>query len=186
MKNSLFKRAIAAVATVPLALTQCLGVANAATVEDSALSLKETGSVKADDSSNKTITLTGKGGVLYITPDEEFAKYELQADGKTFIQDSAWNVKAYTALSNVEKKKGTFDMSKVYEQAINKSGQYKELIQSVIDKLGDFTYSIDNDGNITIEGSLGDVMPAFAEGGKKTIGGKTYVFGLDGALLEEG
>ena len=29
MKNSLFKRAIAAVATVPLALTQCLGVANA-------------------------------------------------------------------------------------------------------------------------------------------------------------
>ena len=67
MKNSLFKRAIAAVATVPLALTQCLGVANAATVEDSALSLKETGSVKADDSSNKTITLTGKGGVLYIT-----------------------------------------------------------------------------------------------------------------------
>ena len=170
MKNSLIKRAIAAVATVPLALTQCLGVANAITVDDSALSVKENSSVKADEI-DTSVKLTGKGGLLYITPDESLAKYELQSDGTTFIQDSVWNAKVDSIISNISRRSGTFDMSGVYNEAIGRAGKYQEVVKMFIDHLSDFTYTIDDNNIVTIECTLYDITPDFVDGGKKTIGG---------------
>ena len=68
MKNSLFKRAIAVAAAAPLALTQCLTVANAASVNNAGIAAVENETVAE---SEKSIKLNGEGGLLYIAPGKD-------------------------------------------------------------------------------------------------------------------
>ena len=67
MKNSLFKRAVAAAAAVPLALTQCLTYANA--VSNDAAKLAASAQVVAEDSK---VTLAS---LLAIKPGETYAEW---------------------------------------------------------------------------------------------------------------
>ena len=65
MKNSLFKRAIAAAAAVPLALTQCLTYANAVSTD----TIKATANVQAGE---EALTLEN---LLYIPVEETVSKW---------------------------------------------------------------------------------------------------------------
>lgn len=68
MKNSLLKRAIAAAATVPLALSQCLTYSFAVTADDTAAPT----AIADDAASASSITLDK---LLYIAPTETKSKW---------------------------------------------------------------------------------------------------------------
>ncbi len=163
MKNSLFKRAIAVASAVPVALTQCLSVANAVYVDYSVSTAAEA------DSTTFTLDKGEATSIFYIEPNEDVEAYV--REGNVFTKSSNWNSRLATAISNVDATNGVLDLSKAYELAIEKSGDQKEVVSSLIDQMGDVTYSVSEDGMITIEGTLGDVTPTFTAGGSNTIGG---------------
>ena len=173
MKNSLFKRAVAVASALPLALTQCLSVANAVYVDYSADSV-------IVNAQNNTLTLNegNATSLLYIEPSEDVAKYSFEDD--TFRKASNWNSRLasiITLLAASEKSEGLVDLSDVYQTAIDKSGDYAEVTSSLIDKIGDITYSVGTDNVIVIKGTLKDITPTFTAGGKNTIGGSLRTIG---------
>ncbi len=158
MKNSLFKRAIAAATVVPVALTQCLGVTYA--VEN------KTVLTATDGATLNAITLDNSDptSILYIAPEGKYSK-----DGNTFIKDSNWNSLASKLF--LTETEATLDLSEVYEKAIEKSGEFAEVTKSLVEKISDVNYKISTDGTITISGSLDNITPTFTAGGSNTIGG---------------
>ncbi len=168
MKNSLFKRAIAVASAVPVALAQCLTVANAVYVDYSAPV-----AVKSAESTSFTLDKGDSTSLLYIAPEEDYAR-----NGDTFTKDSQWNGRVAAALAQNAGKKDTLDLSKFYDKAIEKSGEYSEVTASLIDKIEYVNYSISDDGKITIEGKLNNITPAFTAGGAKTIGGALREIGI--------
>ena len=161
MKNSLFKRAIAVASAVPVALTQCLTVANAVYVDYSA-------PVAVKSAASETFTLD-KGdatSIIYIAPEEDYAR-----EGNVFTKDSQWNGRVSSALAQNAGKKDTLDLTKIYEKAIEKSGEYEEVTRSLIEKIEYVNYTITDDGKIVIDGKLNNITPTFTAGGAKTIGG---------------
>ena len=177
MKNSLFKRAIAAAAVVPVALTQCLSVANAVYVDNSAST-----AMKGDLVNLIPVVTLDEGNIcslLYVAPEEKYAEgADVTVDGVTYgtyVKSSDWNTDiAYTIIRNIasgNKSSDVIDMTKIYEKAIEKSGQYAEVTKSLVEKISDVTYNVDSDKNITIKASLDDITPTFTAGGSNTIGG---------------
>ena len=138
MKNSLFKRAIAAVATVPLALTQCLTYSYAVTTNDAVIPAK--GAVKATNDA-QTITLDK---LLYIAPEET---------------ESSWNTLLSQYIQKVEakgKSTGTIDLSNLVDSAIAKLGSAnKGVAKQVAARIleNEATYEI-VDGDIIIKGKV--------------------------------
>ncbi len=161
MKNSLFKRAIAVACAVPVALTQCLTVANAVYVDYSVPV-----AVKNAESESFTLDKGEATSLLYIAPEADYAR-----DEYTFTKESNWNSRIDTALDKVAGKTGALDLTKIYEKAIEKSGEYREVTASLIDKIEYVNYSVSDNGEIIIEGKLNNITPTFTAGGAKTIGG---------------
>lgn len=165
MKNSLFKRAIAAAATVPLALTQCFTVATTVAVDTA-----------APVANGKTVTLNNgvESSVLYVTPDESDGVAYDRTNATLWTKAADWNFDAsgiLTDVGNGANATGTLDLTKTYEKLIEKSGEFKEVTKSLTEQIGDVNYSVDKDGNITITATLGDITSTFTEGASKTIGG---------------
>ena len=164
MKNSLFKRAIAVASAVPVALTQCLSVANAVYVDYSVPTETKT-------AISKTFTLD-KGepaSLLYIAPEEDYAR-----NGNVFTKTSNWNERLDTLVTEIagsQRNDGTINVARFYEMAVNRAGAHKEVVSSVFDKMSDITYSVSEDKVITIEGTLDNVTPIFTDSSSNTIGG---------------
>ena len=172
MKNSLFKRAIAAAAAVPLALTQCLTVANAASVTDAAPSLAKDTAITASES--KTITLKGsENSLLYIEPkevgNEKEDKYQ-QIAADTFIKDSLWNQTAYGYLK-AAKQSGKIDPTEIVNFVLKKARGYKAAAEKTSEKLEDCTYEIVDD-TIIVKGHISNAN--FNGDVKKTLGAKMW------------
>ena len=167
MKNSLFKRAIAAASAVPVALTQCLSVANAVSVDYTA--------PVAAKSADTSFTLD-KGeatSLLYIAPKEDYARV-----GDTFTKSSNWNGRISTALTQISGKEGVLDLNDAFTTAIEKSGKYSEVTKNLIDKLSPVSYKVTDEGKVIINGSLDNITPMYTEGGANTIGGALREIGL--------
>lgn len=165
MKNSLFKRAIATAAAVPLALSQCLTVADVATTQ--------TILANAADSEN-SVTLNGETGLLYITPDKGISTedgYVRDDAAGTFVKDSEWNSALLAKITSTSKKTGTIDASFIFDEILARSGNYREVTQEILDKVGEISYSVAENGDITISGTLDDVTPAFSQKASNAIGG---------------
>ncbi len=138
MKNSLFKRAFALATAVPLALTQCLSVANAVSVNNAITALPQ--SVKAIEP-----TETSVNGFIFIEPTEGLMNDDLYTrDGNTFVKESKWNEHFLARLQTMENK-GTIDLTPVYDEIIKNAGSYADVVKSAIAKVGDVTYSVDSE-----------------------------------------
>ena len=175
MKTSLFKRAIAAASALPLALTQCLTTANAATIS---VPTADT-AVAADQA--KTITLSDEGtGLVYIAPGKAEAAltdgYQ-RVDELKFEKDSNWNFMVNNALvgKNI---KGTVKTDKIFEEALKKvPGNYKVVAEALFDKVSSVTYEVTETGDVVIKGTLDNITPRFVNDTlktRKTIGGALY------------
>ncbi|MDE5583503.1 MAG: hypothetical protein K2J08_07340, partial [Ruminococcus sp.] len=141
MKNSLFKRAMATVAAVPLALTQCLTYSSsyAATNETQTSAEDYTVSTQADV---KTYTLQGEGGLLYIPEDMEV---------------SEWYVTFHKQLVNMgqEHTKNYIKKSDIESQVLAHAGAYRETAQMALDLIdGDIECIVEGNGNIKLIGNV--------------------------------
>ena len=137
MKNSLFKRAVAAAAAVPLALTQCLTTSFAVSVDTA--DLAKSGAVQAE-SNVKSITLDK---ILYIAPQET---------------ESSWNTLVASFIEFAEdqgKSHGTIDAAKFVDSIVSYAGPYEEAAKQVAARLldEDVTYDI-TDGDLIINGKV--------------------------------
>ena len=132
MKNSLFKRAVAAVATVPLAFTQCLTIANAES-NDAALIAAST---QADANDGK-ITLAS---LLSIKPGETYAE---------------WNTHVFTALT-AQEISGQINIEKYKDKIVSKAGKFKAFAEYVISLVSDAKYEIDGNGDLVITAKVAD------------------------------
>lgn len=179
MKNSLFKRALAAVSTVPLALTQCLTVANAAYFSDTALSLNE--GAKATEA--RTITLTGKGGLLYIEPadsssTDDYYKYNVVSQGKgedgveriVLEKYSNWDEVAWTVIESLKGKTGDVDLTKAYDKVISMSGNYSDVVSGIADNMSDVHYEVSQEGDILLSADLSNITPVLTADLQGAIG----------------
>ena len=133
MKNSLFKRAIAAVATVPLAFTQCLTFANAETNEPIQLTQS------APSADNEVVTLES---LLRIAPDKTEATWYYQIN--------------QLLVSGVLPSEGTINVNTYKDAVVKKAGKYKELAEYVFTLLKDVKYEITGKGDVVITGTLED------------------------------
>jgi hypothetical protein len=148
MKNSLFKRAVATAAAVPLALTQCLTTTFAVNVNTA--DLTKSGAVKAANDA-QTVTLDN---LLYIDPTVDNPTYsapDLQAE-------SAWNETLAAVIDMAETKgkaSGTIDAAKFVDSIVSKAGSYKEIANQIAARLldEDVTYEI-VDGDVIIKGKV--------------------------------
>ena len=169
MKNSLFKRAMAVASAVPLALTQCLGVANAVDVTDAAPAAGLTGT---------TATLNdGSGSALFfIEPSEINEKYTMNKsdDGSyTFTKDSVWYSDVYGILAQIgngTNNSGTIDASALYSSALNRAGKYRDIAEKIVACVGEMNYTVDANGDVVIKGELDNVVPVLEEIAQKKIG----------------
>ena len=139
MKKSLFKRALATVATVPLALTQCLTGSLAASDSDS-----------QDWSKSKNLTIDS---LTFIDPD-------LDVDPD---QNANWNSNLYDALGQLSKDSGTIDTTKIAEAIINASGQYGDVAKKVLENVQNARYEVVDDfetgsNTIILTAELSDVV----------------------------
>ena len=191
MKNSLFKRAFATAAAVPLALTQCLTVANAASINNADIAAVENETVAAAD---KAVTLNGEGGLVYITPGKEadgndyYEKSGDDANGYTFVKDSTWNETALGKLTSISKKSGKIDISEYRADAVKRAGNYKESAAKIAAHYGDVNYTISDEGDITLTCELSDIVPDITGGDSRykgiTVAG-TYTVIIKGSSLDD-
>lgn len=148
MKNSLFKRVVAAAAAVPMALTQCLTV-NTFAVEDADIA---SAAVAADDA----ITLDS---FLYIAPDD--------AD-----QASNWNTIISSAVDNAVDNgglSGVIETESLYKKLIALSGKYAKLTENITNGLGDIEYKLNDSRDIVLTLNAKDVVDAFEGDAKEKI-----------------
>ena len=140
MKNSLFKRVVAAAAAVPMALTQCLTV-NTFAVEDADIA---SAAVAADNS----ITL---GDLLYIA-------------GSDKDQASDWNLTVDTVIDemiNNGKNSGVIDPTSIYKKIIARSGEYAKLVEDITKCIGNVEYLVDDFGDVYVTAKLSNAASAF-------------------------
>ncbi len=155
MKNSLFKRAVAAAAAVPLALTQCLTYSSFAVSTDAVKVAED--AIKADASADTSITLEK---LCYIAPDD--------AD-----QISDWNILAASALSNVVatgNATGTLDTAKLVEIATSYAGSYSDIVAAMASQVKDVTYEISDANDITITAKVDNVTEALQSDVNRSLG----------------
>jgi len=175
MKNSLFKRAIAAASALPLALTQCLTTANAANISNAALAAADT-AVTADEA--KTITLSDEGtGLVYIDPAKAAGAtddgYEKVSELR-FEKFSDWNYRVNNFLVG-KTRQGKISTKRIYDAAIKHvPGNYKVVAEGLYKRVTNVTYEVQTNGDIIIKGSIDNITPKFVNDTKKTrktIGG---------------
>ena len=137
MKNSLFKRAFATVAAVPLALSQCLTYTSYAVTNDSVQSKAE----NTDSSEKEAYTL--KDNLLYIAPD--------QVESTWYSAFNAELVAIGNANPNGYVKKET-----ISNAILNHAGNSKERAELLLKLLSDedIKYVISPTGDITITGKI--------------------------------
>ena len=141
MKNSLFKRVFATVASVPLALSQCLTYTSYAVTNDSVQSETR----NTDSSEKEAYTLDN---LLYIAPGQiESTWYsafnaELVAIGNKSNENY---IAKDTIVNNVIKRAENFKNGKFTDKA--------QLIVDMIDEDG-IKYTISNTGDITVTGKI--------------------------------
>ena len=204
MKNSLFKRAFAAVATVPLALTQCLSVANAVNVNDAIIISAKTAPAE-NEYSVETIRWmdpTEDDGAMYSLA--EVVRYDSNGDGKIdendeidsviYTKKSYWNTNIGIALDTIEGKapSDTIDLTPVFDEVISSAGKYADIAQNVVNKIGDAKYTINN-RTVTVTAALDNITPVFEDflQGKvsaelKELADKYGVEELDGVTFFDG
>jgi hypothetical protein len=129
MKNSLFKRAIAAAAAVPLTLTQCPTFTNAVSIN----AVKGTAQVQAEE---KGVTLED---ILYIPAYETVSK---------------WNKKLTQGMAGQGEKTGTVDIEKYSEKILENAGDYKDVAEYALALIKNVTYKLDENLDLTIEGEI--------------------------------
>lgn len=137
MKNSLFKRAIAAAAAVPLALTQCLTYANAVSTNEVAGTVK----VQAEEKGGVTIE-----DLLYIPADQTVSK---------------WNKNLLYKFASFEGKSGSIDVNEYAEDIISKAGNYKDVAEYALNLLSDVNYNLKSNLDLVITGKIAE--PDFNE-----------------------
>ena len=154
MKNSLFKRAIATAATVPLALTQCLTIgANAveADVDNAASTATETAA-----NSSTSFTLDR---LLYIAPDKD---------------QSEWNLDVFNAIDKIVgegKTTGTVGTQAVIDAVVKEAGQYADFAEAMLSTVSDVQYTIDpTTKNTTITANVGEIADALEGDYKFSLG----------------
>lgn len=136
MKNSLFKRAIAAAAAVPLALTQCLTYANAVT--------NDTAIVQAQ-SQESTLN-----AILAIPGDST----NFNKEGN---QVSQWEATATSLLGDAAGKTGSINVKQYADKVIANAGSFKEAADYFLnDLLGDVKYTVQTNGDIVITGNIAE------------------------------
>ena len=157
MKNSLFKRAVAAVATVPLALTQCLTCTSFAASTDA---VKVTGdAIKAEASADTSVTLDN---MLYIAPDD--------AD-----QKSDWNLTLSSALDKIVSNgntTGTLDITGIANALASRAGQYSDLAKAMLAQVEGVAYRVTDDGDILIAAKVNNLAAALQSDVNKALGKK--------------
>ncbi|MCM1007413.1 MAG: hypothetical protein NC485_05660 [Ruminococcus flavefaciens] len=151
MKNSLLKRAIAAAATVPLALSQCLTYSFAVTADDTAAPT----AIADDAASVSSITLEK---LLYIAPTETKSK---------------WNDLAVSAIKTVVDSgnvAGSIDASAIFDTIAKNAGSYSELASAVLGQVKNVKYEIASNGDITITADVDNVSEALSGDFEKSLG----------------
>ncbi len=155
MKNSLFKRAVAAVATVPLALTQCLTCTSFAASTDA---VKVTGdAIKAEASADTSVTLDN---MLYIAPDD--------AD-----QKSDWNLTLSSALDKIVSNgntTGTLDVTGLANVLASRAGQYSDLAKAMLAQVEGVAYRVTDDGDILVAAKVNNLAAALQSDVNKALG----------------
>ena len=155
MKNSLFKRAVAAVATVPLALTQCLTCTSFAASTDA---VKVTGdAIKAEASADTSVTLDN---MLYIAPDD--------AD-----QKSDWNLTLSSALDKIVSNgntTGTLDITGFANALASRAGQYSDLAKAMFAQVEGVAYRVTDDGDILVAAKVNNLAAALQSDVNKALG----------------
>ena len=133
MKNSLFKRAIAAVATVPIAFTQCLTFAYAET-NNSDVQL-----IAAAPATDDVVTMQK---LLRIDPDQT---------------EATWNYQVYQLLvSGAIEQAGPLYVEDYRDEIVSRAGRFTELANYALDLIKDAKYEITGSGDIVITGTLED------------------------------
>ena len=193
MKNSLFKRAIAVAASAPLALTQCLTVANAASINNADITAVANETFTADNS----VTLNGTDGLIYIEPgkDDTDKDYyitdgtaladieEFTADEYTITKDSTWNELVYGKLTSEAGKSGSFSVQDILSEAAKKAGNYKDITSRIAKYVGDVKYTIADNGDITLTCDLSNIAPEFTKSDKVEVAG-TFTAVIKASALE--
>ena len=155
MKNSLFKRAVAAVATVPLALTQCLTCTSFAASTDA---VKVTGdAIKAEASADTSVTLDN---MLYIAPDDT-------------DQKSDWNLTLSSALDKIVSNgntTGTLDITGFANALASRAGQYSDLAKAMLAQVEGVAYRVTDDGDILIAAKVNNLAAALQSDVNKALG----------------
>ena len=149
MKNSLFKRAVAVAASLPLALTQCLTYANAVTNDAVQGTAK---AVQAEGAEDITIE-----SLLKIDADKTI---------------SEWNVNVSAALTEAGAKSGSIDLAPYVDQLVEKAGVYGPALKAALDKYvvpNGATYEIKDNHDIILKAKLS--QPDFNGNYKNTFGG---------------
>ncbi|MBP3268087.1 MAG: hypothetical protein J6M07_07195, partial [Ruminococcus sp.] len=197
MKNSLFKRVVAAAYAVPLALTQCLTVANAVSVDDAATSLNDQ-AVTAAAAKDVTIDvllnivpdetdgvkyeeLTGDEAIISgETADELIAKYASDREGaKVFTKASEWNLTAYSYIQQAiksGKNTGKVDISELVNYVVKNSGKHKEIVERAFGFLSDVTYELQSNGDVVFKSTLS--QPMFYGTVDNSVGKILYNYGV--------
>ena len=149
MKNSLFKRAIAAAAAVPLALTQCLTFANA--VESDTATTTANVQAQSQESTLKAfLAIPGDSDILAAP--EKGAEYN--------IQKSTWEQSALFLLNDLSANhnKGTIDLTPYITKVVANAGAYSDVAKVFADlvdgKKVDYTF----DGKkLTVKGKINEL-----------------------------
>ena len=125
MKNSLFKRAIAAAAAVPLALTQCLTYANAVD-GDTAKTTTANVQAQSQESTLKDL-LAIPGDAKILGPNEKGAAYNRQ--------QSTWEQTALFLLNNIGAKDGSIDLTPYIKKVVANAGSYSDVAEKCAELL---------------------------------------------------
>ena len=154
MKNSLFKRALATVAAVPLALTQSLTYSFAADTDTA----PETASVSEAETtgSSKNYNLES---LLYIKP----AKTDTESE---------WNLTLDGVLDQLVQDgqtSGSILTSNLYNIVASKAGQNKDVAKAVLAQISNEKYEI-KDGDIVITAEVGEVAKALGADFQNSFG----------------
>ena len=164
MKKSFFKRAVATVAAVPLALTQCLTSSFAETTVDKA-SQADAAVAAAGE---KTYTLDT---LLRIEPEKKYSEWNLNADT------------ALLGLSAMGKASGTINIDK-FAALTSKAGKFSALAENVLGQVKNAQYRITNTNDIIITADIENISEALNKDFSLSFGSAVRML-VEGSGVEE-
>ena len=151
MKKSLFKRAISAAVSVPLALTQCVLPAIAAEP-----------AVNASASNNATDITIGTFTDVDVESTPDF-------NGATgvYTQESTWYKTVNTAFMSLENDV-VFDVEQeqldsMFAKVIDKAGSYAKEVEMILNNIKDVKATANSEGKIVVTAKLMDISSSIEE-----------------------